>query len=166
MLYLLLTLFFPPVPVQPETEAPKGPPPQIVFASIDKEGKLSWTVMLQQYVTEYRQTTVENAGKKEVRTVAVTVPVTRMVKSVLPLDKATITEAGGKKIDKKTLAQRLAKPAVVVLSADGQKIDAGYLKAFKKDVIVIVAPHGEAGGKKMPRVLPAAPPEKIPPPKD
>jgi hypothetical protein len=148
MLAVMLALFFPPAPIEKSEEAPKGLAPQIVSARIDKAGNLVSTQLVTSYVTMAKEVEVIQAGKKERHTVYETVPVQRMVERRWSLEKATATEAGGKKLDKKALAKRLAKPAAVVLSGDGRPVDPGYLKLFKKDVIVITLPP--AGGKMFP----------------
>jgi hypothetical protein len=65
---------------------------------------------------------------------------TRVTQLQWDLKKATAQEAGGKKIDGKTLTKLLARPRPVVMSANGSAIDPGWLKLFAKDTLVIVAP--------------------------
>jgi hypothetical protein len=138
MLALMLALFFPPVPVKPEVEAPKGLPPEIVTARVVK-GTLVGTRLETVHVNVMREVKEKVGGKEVVKRVFTVMPVTRMTERRWSLDKATITEAGGKKLDKEALTRRLAKPAVVLVSADGKTIDPGYLKVLQKDTIVIVA---------------------------
>jgi hypothetical protein len=149
MLALLLTLFHAPVPVEPKVEPPKGSAPAILVAGVDKEGRLFAERMRTRYVTQQRTVNQVVNGKAVTKVYTVMVPVTETYRQHWSLDKAAISEAGGKKLDKEALAKRLAKPAVIVMSSDGKSIDAGYLKLFQKDTLVVVIP---------------APPSKIPPP--
>jgi hypothetical protein len=136
----------PPVP-------PKGTPPTILVGQLDKKGNFAYETVVEQAVPEAREEKVNVNGKEEVRKITVYVIVQKKATVTRDLSKATITNAAGKKIDKKALAERLAKPAAVVFSADGKPVDKGFLAVFKADTIVIVMP-----------VATTAPPP--PPPKD
>jgi hypothetical protein len=138
MLAVILTLFFPPAPIKPPVEAPRGQAPQIVTASVDKEGTLLATRLTMSYVTEAREVKVNVGGKEVVKTVFTSRMVPMLTENRWSLDKATIIEAGGRKLDKAALAKRLAKPVAVVVTWDSKPVDPGYLAALKKDAIVIV----------------------------
>jgi hypothetical protein len=133
---------------------PKGTPPTILVGQLDKKGHFASEVTVQQAVPETRTEKVNVNGKEEERTVTVYVMVQKKVTVTRDLTKATITDASGKKIDKKALAKRLAKPAAVVFSADGKAVDKGFLAVLKADTIVIVTPLASTG------VMPPFPPEK------
>jgi hypothetical protein len=152
MLVLLLTLFGAPVPAQPEP--PKGAPPQIWPVKLvdgTLVGRRTETVV----VPVFRQVKVNVGGKEEIQSTMEYVPTTRTMERRWSLDKATISEAGGKKLDKEALAKRLEKRTVVVLSSDGKPVAPGYLKVFQKETLVIVLAPGsekppppDAGEKK------------------
>src|SRR5262245_57010409 len=141
MLSMLLTtaLLVPAADTDP-VPSPKGTPPAIVIGHIDKDGKFSYEFPQQVFVTVAKEVKVNVNGKEEVRMVTVTEPQTRMVKVALDLSKATITDASGKKIDKKALARRLAKPSAVVFSTTGKAVDKGFLAVLKADTPVIIPP--------------------------
>jgi hypothetical protein len=162
MLSLMLALFFPSAPVKPAVEVPRGSPPHLITARVDKDGNLAST----QRVGRYK--TVKKIAKRIVNGQVFEEEVTELIPEIVEvtvkwkLDKATITEVGGTKIDKATLAKRLAQPAVVVLSADGRAVDPIYLELFKKDVLVIVLPEMAARRPLPPEKVPVP---KVPPPK-
>jgi hypothetical protein len=145
MLPLLLsaTLLAPAADPDPAV-TPKGTPPTILVGTIDKNGNLVTVVMRPEAVTVTRQVKENVNGKEVVRQIAVTEM--RMTKAEVTRDlsKATVTTASGKKIDKKELAKRLAKPAAVLISADGKAVDKGFLALFKADTLVIVLPAPKA----------------------
>ena len=78
----------------------------------------------------------------------------------------TVTTAGGKKVTREDALKALAKGGVVVISSDGKPVAKAFLKAFKDDVLVLVAPElanrgeqGEVqGGIGIKQPLPPAPP--------
>jgi hypothetical protein len=138
MLSVMLALVL--QPVEPPADSPRGTPPLIVRAEVDSAGDLVSKEQQIKYVPETRTRKVIIMGKEALQSYTVSVPVMTVHVRKWALEKATITEAGGKKIDRKELARRLERPAAVVVSADGKAIDAGYLKLFKKETLVIVAP--------------------------
>jgi len=99
-----------------------------------------------------------------------------MPTEMVELDKLkdlTITTAGGKEVSKEDAIKKLAKGGVVVISADGKKVSAAYLKVFKDDVLVLTSPDlrgsvavGFGGGSfgSVPAIPPAPDPRKVPPP--
>jgi len=119
---------------------PKGTPPTLYVGHVDKDGHFVSEVTVQEVVPVTRTVKVNVNGKEE--TVTETAYEVRQKKVTIKRDlsKATVTTAGGKKIDRKELAKRLAKPAAVVFSADGKPVDKGFLAVFKADTLVIVAP--------------------------
>jgi hypothetical protein len=138
MLSVMFTLLFAQVPVEPPADSPQGSPPLIVRAEVDRAGDLVSRQNVIQFVTEVRTRKIVVNGKEVPQQVEVSVPVMRELVQKWSLKEAKITTVAGKKIDRKELAKRLERPAAVVVSADGKAIDAGYLKLFKLDTIVIV----------------------------
>jgi hypothetical protein len=163
MLVLSAALALPAYPPPPKTESkPLGPPPRVLLLTSDNDGK----VRIQAYIPETRKVTVTRVtnGNRE------TIQEDRtyhLVKNVTPeeLEKLTVFTADGKELNRATYLEKLTANAVVVVSADGQKVDPTYLKAFKDDTLVMVSPQLVVGGVARPTVstttaarpLPAAP---------
>jgi hypothetical protein len=137
------------VPVEPAADAPKGQPPRILTASVKGEQLVS-----RQKVTVTVPITVQEKivvnGQEQVVTKTAYRTEERMQELTWDLKKATISTAGGKKLDLDDLKKQLDKPRPIVFSSDGKAIDAAYLKLFDKDVIVIVAPRAPARGSEGP----------------
>jgi len=81
---------------------------------------------------------VEENGKKVKKEVIEHVTGMEMVEHRRDLSRATVTTAGGKKLDLDAAKKRLAKPQVVVLSHDYKPVEEAYLKALDRDTLVIV----------------------------
>jgi hypothetical protein len=146
-----------PVPDTPARSEVRGPSPTLVQARVDKEkGQLlivrSEVVMVPETRTE---TVVLPNGRTENRTVTRFVTVPRQVEQTYELKLVQATDAGGKELDAATLTKRLRTPTVVLLSADGQPVDAGYRKALNKDTVVLRVPSWGPNGK--PAAMPPPP---------
>jgi hypothetical protein len=136
MIAMLMCAFVAAADAEP---APKSPPPVILIASIKGDelvSRINQTVAVPFQVTEKveRNGTVEDVVVTKYRIE------TRTTEQKRDLKKATITTAGGKKLTLEDARKRLEKAQPVVLSSDGNAVDAAYLKVFDKDAIVIVAP--------------------------
>ena len=127
------------LPGQPANDTgPKEPPPAIVVARLHEKGDL----LVEQFRYNIVTKTMELKEKVGERVVTKTVQyqeyVPVKVMTMLRLKGATITDAGGSKVDAKKLAKLLAKPTAVLISYTGKAVDPLYLKAFKKDTLVFV----------------------------
>jgi hypothetical protein len=140
MLSLLLSTFLIAGADPDPVVLPKGPAPSILVGKIDRAGNLVSQVVVTEFVPVTEEYVVDVMGRKEVRNRTVNRPVMKTVMQTRDLSKATATTARGIKIDPADLARRLEKPGLVVLSADGKPVEAGYLSLFKDDTIVIVVP--------------------------
>jgi hypothetical protein len=142
---------------EPGAVPARGTAPLLLNVQV-KDGKLTCkrevtvivpvTVPMKVLVNGREQTVYRTVQKTEIRTFEMN----------WDLKKATAQEAGGKKIDGKTLTKLLARPRPVVMSANGSAIDPGWLKLFAKDTLVIVAtevrppqPKDSDGKKPQPR---------------
>jgi hypothetical protein len=120
--------------------AANAPPPLIVIASV-KGGHLVVEERQIRFAQKQMTQTVTTAdGRVEKRTVTVMVPESVLVQKKWELKKGALTDPEGKKLDADAVAKRLARPAPVVVSADGKKIDPSFLKVLKGDVIVFTGP--------------------------
>jgi hypothetical protein len=151
-----------PAPAE-EIKPPAGPPPAQVVASMDKDGNIEVVQTVVEYRTEVRTVTKVVMGRKLAENYTVTVPVTRQTRQQFVAKDAKVYTAGGKEVDAKDVPEKLKKPTIVLLSANGQKVDPFYLKIIKEDTLVIVAspPQPPAttgdGGKPPPSVEPKKP---------
>lgn len=127
---------------EPAPAAPTGPPPRILNASI-KGDQLHSTQVVQVVVPiVFTEKVVINGQATDV-TKTKNITQSRTQEESWDLKKATLTTAGGKKLDLDDLRKQFAKPRPVILSTSGKAIEAGYLKLFDKDAIVIVVPLAE-----------------------
>jgi hypothetical protein len=62
------------------------------------------------------------------------------VVGIMDLKDLKIFTVKGDEVEKKKAAEKLTKGAMVVVSANGQKVDPSYLSLFKDDVLVLVSP--------------------------
>ncbi len=150
---VLAGLLFADTNPEPAPPVPRGVAPLLLPATI-KDGKLVSERAVRVVVPVATAMKVIVNGREETRTVISYREEQRMEISAWDLKRAKISQAGGKKIDVATLKKLLAKPRLVVFSADGRAIDPAYLKVFAKDTLVIVAPPE---GSKAPQ--PKAPPD-------
>ncbi len=143
---------------------PKGPPPQMAFVKV-AGGKIVRSVTVTVPVAVEREVEVIVGGKTEKRKVVETRLETATKEMAVPTDKATFSTAGGKKLDLDAAKKAIGDGAVVLMSANGEAVDAAYMKAFKADTVVMVVPGG--GGVGGPGVMPLPvplPPRGIPRP--
>jgi hypothetical protein len=145
-----------PAPAE-EVKPPAGPPPAQVVASMGKDGVIEVIQTVMELVPETRTMTKVVMGKMITETYTVTVPVTRQTRQQFAAKDAKVYTAGGKEVDAKDVPEKLKKPTIVLLSANGQKVDPFYLKIIKEDTLVIVSSPPQApaafgnGGKPPPR---------------
>jgi hypothetical protein len=153
----LLSAAYPPAP-PPPAEKPLGPPPQILVASVE-QGKLlvNRTVYIPKVVE--RIITVQDGNKTIQQKVAVTEMVPEMRTTTYDLSGVKAFDGAGKEIDAKTLAERLKKATPVVVSSDGQPVDAQFLQLLKTEAVVLVVADMKPGKTGVP-----LPPDRVPPP--
>jgi hypothetical protein len=179
LIAVVLAASYPPAP---PPEKSLGLAPNILVATVAKDKLL---VQRTVYVPTAKEVTlmVRVGDKIELRKNLVTVMVPNTEETAYELSKVTAFDGAGKALDAKTLAERLKKPAPVVISADGQPVDAQYLELLKPETTVLVIaglnPVHVGGGVPVgpnpnpnpnvnpnPRPMPPLPPpEKVPPPK-
>jgi hypothetical protein len=141
-----------PAPAE-EIKPPAGPPPTQVVASMDKDGNIIEVIQtVIEYRTEVRTVTKVIMGKNVAENYTVTVPVTKQTRQQFAAKDAKVYTAGGKEVGAKDVPDKLKKPTIALLSANGQKVDPFYLKIIKEDTLVIVAQAA----------APAAPPQDKP----
>jgi hypothetical protein len=130
-------------------EPPAAPPnpatlnradPELAVAHADKDG----TVFIR---TMRRVPKAELHTEKKVKdgaTFEVPIVVTQMVPEVkdekVNLADVQVFDTEGKKIDPQTLPERLKKETIVLLSTDGEPVDAHFLSAVKEGTLILVPP--------------------------
>lgn len=117
-------------------DLPKGPPPRVMTAQVDKEGK----PFLTGYVAETREEKVTYKGVVNGRpeNLVKTVTVSVMVPRVVYLADAGVEVFGtdGKRVDAKNLKFR--GPVGVFVSADGRPVDPVYLRLVRPGTLIVV----------------------------
>jgi hypothetical protein len=145
-----------PAPPDEAIKPPQGLPPTQVIASVTKDGEF-----------EITQTRLVPARHTEERTTAAGVKYTVQVVSYRPVQETRrikgegvkVYTTAGKEVSPKDVPDKLRKPAIVLLAADGKKVDPFYLKIIKSDTLVLVAPVMAAPAA----VAPPTPPTDKPP---
>lgn len=140
VLTVLMTILAAPAPEPDAVKPPQGPAPQQVLARMDNEGNLE--IMTSRLVPEERTVTktVVIDGVTRAVTEKITVFVSVQVTHRILTQGMKVATAGGKEVDAKDVPDRLKKWTVVILSADGNKIDPFYLSVLKENTLTIVAP--------------------------
>ncbi len=138
---LTLALMIPGAPV-PKDVAPVGPAPYILHLKSENDGKVRFTVMRTEKVKV-------NSVHIQVGPNGQQVPV--QTESEVTMQKHVRIELGdlkdlkvytpeGKEVDVKDAAKRLSETTMAIASVNGQKVDPGFLKLFKDDVLILVSP--------------------------
>jgi hypothetical protein len=121
-------------------EVPKGPPPGLLLASVNKKGQLVMLEARVEYTKEVRSRVVTRDGKRITVQEQVTIPKVRHRERVWPTAGIRVFDVAWNKVDPKSLRKRLARRTLVLISIDGKPVDPAYLTAFKKDTLVLVLP--------------------------
>lgn len=158
---LAAALFAPAAPV-PGGGTPTGPAPYILNLRPGSDGTVKITVMR----TETQKVNVIQAiagpnGAQQVQPVEREITTNRYVSVELAdLKDIKVYSADGKEVPVKDAVKKVNDGGVVVVSADGKKVDPIYLKLLKEDVLVFVSPElvPQGGyGYPMPGVRPGRP---------
>jgi hypothetical protein len=118
---------------------PDGPTPTIAtVAAIDKDaGTCTLRTIVIKMVTA-NETVPQNLNGMIVQRV---VPVTRLIREMteqkVSIKDTPVSDAEGNKVAEEDVWKRLTTGATVVVSTDGNKVDSGYLTAFKKETLVL-----------------------------
>lgn len=171
---LTLALMIPGAPI-PKDIAPSGPAPYILNLKSENDGKVRFTVIRSEKV---KVTTVQFQGDPNGQQVPIQIESEMTVQKRIRIELAELNELKvytpeGKEVDIKDAAKKLSETTMAIASTNGQKVDPGYLKMFKDDVLVLVSPDlmpnasaiynvrpamlGELLAQPGLRILPAAP---------
>lgn len=149
-----------PAPVAPPTEAPRPAPAPVVSAPAaykaeassptgmepmvsmarSADSKLGLRYFTKQVATETARREVTAGGKKKQVDFAIEVESIVDVERKYPLEAVKIRRADKKPVSEADLAKLLATDRCVLVSTDGQEIDARFLKIVKPDALIVVAP--------------------------
>lgn len=147
-----------PAPPDEAIKAPQGLPPTQVIASVTKDGEFEITQSRLVAARHTEERTTAAGGKYTVQVVSYRpVQETRRLKG----EGVKVYTAAGKEVSARDAADKLKKPAIVLLAADGKKVDPFYLKIIKPDTLVLVAPVVVAPAAGTPST-PATPPADKP----
>jgi hypothetical protein len=126
----------------PKDATPPGPPPRILELKTEQDGKVRVQVIRQVKQTVTVNVVVNKNGQQVVeaqqREVMSNISTRVELSEVKDL---SIWSADGKEADKPIALKKLSEGAIVVISADGKKVDPRYLKLFRDDVIVLASPE-------------------------
>ncbi len=140
---LILSAALSPAAPLPKDTAPTGPAPRVVELKPGQDGKITLTVLRQEKVkvavaigNAINPNGAAPAVKEEERTVSRYATVE--LADVKDLKAYT---AAGKELDVKDTLSKLKDGGVVVLSANGIKVDPIFARVFKDDTVVLVSPE-------------------------
>jgi hypothetical protein len=137
----LLTLFLSGLSLtaQDATKTPPGPPPtMIVVGSVDPMGTLTATQRVTRIVPVTVEKEVVQAGVAMKVTVTEYQKVEETVTTKVALKDYTIHDAKGEKVKPDAALKRLTSGSVILVSANGQKVDPAYLRIIKDDTLILV----------------------------
>jgi len=142
-------LLLQPADVEPKVEAPKGPPPRIVTVTSNKDTLVARITVTEMVPVQVREKIIVG-GKEVERNVLKYITAMKVVEQTMNLKGAKAQQADGTTIEMASLKKRLAVPTTVVISADGQPVDPGYLRLFQKNTIIIMLAPGTGVGPGVP----------------
>jgi hypothetical protein len=126
----------------PKDAAPAGPAPRLLELKAEQDGKIRVQVLRQVKQTVTVNTMVNKNGQNVVEPQQREVVSNVMTRVELSEVKdLTIWSADGKEADKPMALKKLAEGAIVVISADGKKVDPKFMKLFRDDVLVLASPE-------------------------
>jgi len=141
-----------PVPA-PTAPVPTGVAPRVMELKADANGKVMIAVTRTEKVQVGVGNAIAPAGGAGGVAPAVIAREAKMVKMVELGDVKDLifTTADGMKVEKEVAMKRLASGSIVVVTSDGKPVSPAFLKVFKDDTLVLVAPElitpmGGSGG--------------------
>ncbi len=148
----------------PKEAGPPGLPPRVLDLTADPDGKVR--------VQVYRSETIKvpaqgvNRPANALPQQPVPAPIERTVRRSLKVELSevkdlTLYTADGKEADKALLKKLTTEGGVVVVSADGKKVDPKYLKLFRDDTLILVSPELTATTQTVNRTVEALPPAAL-----
>lgn len=136
---ILSAALVPGAPIPKDTH-PAGPAPRVVELKPGTDGKITLTVLRQEKTTVNVTTVGPNGGPPQVQQQERTV--SRYATVELPdVKDLKAYSAAGKELDVKETLAKLKDGGVVVMSADGNKVDPTFTRVFKEDTVVLVSPE-------------------------
>jgi hypothetical protein len=124
------------MPVQADA-VPSECPPRLVKVKADADGKIVVSVTV---AWKLKQVGLEGNRDGTGTPIMGLVPVVTMVE-LGNLKDLVIATAGGTKVSLKDAREKIAGGAIVVVSGDGKVVNPEFLKVFKDDTLVLVAPE-------------------------
>ena len=168
---LLLAAVLSPAAPLPKDTTPTGPAPRVVELKPGQDGKIMITVLRQEKVkvaVAVGGAFNPNGGpapavKEEERTVSRYATV-----ELADAKDLKAYTAAGKELDVKDTLSKLKDGGVVVMAADGHKVDPIFARVFKDDTVVLVSPefaampNANSGGTIKPGLRPLPPVRLLP----
>ena len=128
-------------PPAPAPAALRGADPEFAVAHVDKDGMVVIHTLRRVPKAElHTEKKTTNDGAVLETPVVVTQMVPEAKDERVNFGDLQAYDADGKKLDQQTLSERLKQDAVVLLSTDGDKVDAKFLAAVKDGTLVLVPP--------------------------
>lgn len=122
-------------------KTPAGPQPVVLNARVDGDSHLLLNLVEFTPVLEERTMIVMTLdGKTSTKKVVKVMMIPKARTLRVGLRDLKSTDAAGNKLNIRVLRDRLKNEAPVLVSADGNPVDPFYLKAFKKETLVLIIP--------------------------
>ena len=140
-MFLTAALLLPAAPL-PKATAASGPAPYILQLKAGTDGKVKLQVMRTETVKMMTATvTAGPNGQQIVQQVEKEIPQTKMVMVELEeLKDLKASTADGKELSPKEAAAKIGNGTMVLVSANGQKVDPAYTRMFKDEIVVLCSP--------------------------
>jgi hypothetical protein len=124
-----------------EVQLPQGPPPRFVtFAKLDDDHAVFAYKVLHTINGPYQVLEYSDGTRRATYGSNVQHYIQPTVGFTVPLAKAQWYSADGKELDRDATWKSLKPSTIILLSADGNKVDAQWLQLFNNDARVLVIP--------------------------
>ena len=159
----------------PRDAAPTGPAPYILNLKAGTDGEIKLTVQrVEKQKVQVLQAVGGPNGAQQIQQVEQEVSVMKYDRvGLADLKDLKVYSVDGKEVAIKDAVKKANDGGIFIASANGQKVDASYLKLFKDDVLVFVSPDlvprgGNMGYGGFPATMPGFPgafpvPQPLPP---
>jgi hypothetical protein len=124
----------------PDPVVPAGPPPQLAVVHLTRDGDLVQRAVVAVAVPVLREKTIIVKGKEVKVTEAATMVEYRTEERTTKVRGLEAYDTAGKLIPAERLPELLARDTLVLISADGKKLDPACLRVIKEGTLILVLP--------------------------
>jgi hypothetical protein len=136
----------------PETPLPTGPAPQLAVVRLNSDGNLVQRVTVEVAKEVLREIKKTIDGREVVVQQKFIIIEQTFVDEARAGKGLAAFDATGKQVPADRLPGLLAKDTLVLISADGNKLDPAYLRVIKDGTLVLVLPRQTVPPEKLPKL--------------